>query len=77
MQRWNFNQADSIDDAPAEVRWVREMHAHRQRTGTYRHEDVRRVLGDPGQTVAIGRPQRDRKASEGERQNPKGRARRL
>ena len=68
MLRWNANQADSIDNAPAEVGWVREMHAHRQRTGAYRQEDIRRVLGNPKETVAIGGPQSDRKPSDTQRQ---------
>jgi hypothetical protein len=27
--------------------WVEEMHRHYQETGTYRAEDIRKVLGDP------------------------------
>jgi hypothetical protein len=29
-----------------EPEWVRQMHAHFARTGQYRPEDVRRILGD-------------------------------
>jgi hypothetical protein len=34
--------------------WVREMHEHYRRTGTYRPEDLRRLLGDPTKGVEIG-----------------------
>jgi hypothetical protein len=34
--------------------WVREMIAHYFRTGTYRTEDMRRLLGDPNRAVEIG-----------------------
>ena len=37
---------------PAE--WVRRMIDHYQRTGTYRPEDLRRLLGDPTRGVEIG-----------------------
>jgi hypothetical protein len=37
---------------PAE--WVVEMIEHRRRTGTYRPEDLRRLLGDPNKSVEVG-----------------------
>jgi hypothetical protein len=37
---------------PAE--WVIEMIEHRRRTGSYRPEDLRRLLGDPNKSVEVG-----------------------
>jgi hypothetical protein len=34
--------------------WVRQMIEHHRRTGTYRSEDVRRLLGDPTQGIGVG-----------------------
>ena len=34
--------------------WVRRMIEHYQRTGTYRPEDLRRLLGDPTKGVEVG-----------------------
>lgn len=34
--------------------WVRAMIDHFQRTGSYRLEDLRRLLGDPNQFVETG-----------------------
>ncbi len=34
--------------------WVRAMIDHFQRTGSYRPEDLRRLLGDPNQAVEVG-----------------------
>ena len=34
--------------------WVREMVAHYQRTGTFRPQDLRRLLGDPNRAVEVG-----------------------
>jgi hypothetical protein len=36
-----------------EPQWVREMKEHYARTGTYRAEDLRRVLGDPTRSVTV------------------------
>ncbi len=33
--------------------WVKEMRAHRERTGSYRTQDVLRVLGDPRKSVIV------------------------
>jgi len=33
--------------------WVREMHSHYSMTGSYRVEDVQRVLGDPRTVVNL------------------------
>lgn len=40
------------DMPPAD--WVREMIDHYQKTGTYRAQDLRRLLGDPNQSVKVG-----------------------
>jgi hypothetical protein len=34
--------------------WVRAMIDHYQRTGSYRPEDLRRLLGDPNRAVDVG-----------------------
>jgi len=34
--------------------WVRQMIDHYNRTGSYRLEDLRRLLGDPNRAVQIG-----------------------
>lgn len=34
--------------------WVREMIDHYNRTGAYRPEDLRRLLGDPNRAVEVG-----------------------
>lgn len=34
--------------------WIRKMREHYMRTGTYRPEDLRRLLGDPTKGVEIG-----------------------
>lgn len=34
--------------------WIQEMHRHYWKTGRYRPEDLRRLLGDPNQGVEIG-----------------------
>lgn len=34
--------------------WVRAMLDHFQRTGSYRPEDLRRLLGDPNRPVEVG-----------------------
>jgi len=33
--------------------WLAEMHKHFQRTGTYRAEDLERVLGDPREGAEV------------------------
>lgn len=49
QRRWQ----DLLSQAqPAE--WVRKMIDHYQRTGTYRAEDLRRLLGDPTKGVEVG-----------------------
>jgi hypothetical protein len=37
---------------PAE--WVEDMIDHYRRTGTYRAEDLHRLLGDPNKAVEVG-----------------------
>ncbi len=34
--------------------WVRKMIEHYRRTGTYRPQDLRRLLGDPTEGVEVG-----------------------
>ncbi len=34
--------------------WVLKMIEHRRRTGTYRPEDLRKLLGDPNKSVVVG-----------------------
>lgn len=34
--------------------WVRDMIDHYHRTGSYRPQDLRRLLGDPNQAVEVG-----------------------
>ncbi len=34
--------------------WVRAMIDHYNRTGSYRTEDLRRLLGDPNRAVVVG-----------------------
>ena len=34
--------------------WLVKMHEHYARTGTYRPEDLRRLLGDPNKRVEVG-----------------------
>jgi len=34
--------------------WIRQMIDHYNRTGSYRLEDLRRLLGDPNRAVQIG-----------------------
>ncbi|MBU0719550.1 MAG: hypothetical protein KJ749_15005 [Planctomycetes bacterium] len=34
--------------------WVREMMDHYHRTGAFRPEDLRRLLGDPNRAVEVG-----------------------
>jgi len=39
--------------APEPAAWVQEMIAYHQRTGAYRPEDLRRLLGDPTKSVTV------------------------
>ena len=34
--------------------WVREMSDHYRTTGTYRSQDLRKLLGDPNRRVEVG-----------------------
>jgi hypothetical protein len=36
---------------PIEPKWLTDMRKHFQRTGAYRGDDLRRLLGDPRQAV--------------------------
>jgi hypothetical protein len=42
-----------LEEAPL-PEWIQEMHRHYRKTGKYRPEDLRRLLGDPNQGVEIG-----------------------
>jgi hypothetical protein len=44
-----------LHESTLEPEWMREMGAHYRRTGTFRPEDLRRVLGDPTKGVMISR----------------------
>ena len=44
---------DKLPELPP-ADWVTEMIAHYQRTGSYRPEDLRRLLGDPNRAVEVG-----------------------
>ena len=37
----------------ATAAWVHDMHAHYAANGTYRAEDLRRVLGDPRESFGV------------------------
>jgi hypothetical protein len=39
--------------SPNDPQWVREMHDHFRRTGFYRPSDLKRVLGDPRESVEV------------------------
>ena len=43
----------SLGPEPA-PQWVEEMQEHFHRTGAYRPEDLKRVLGDPADRVEMG-----------------------
>ena len=36
------------------AKWVQDMIDHYRRTGSYRPEDLRRLLGDPNKAVEVG-----------------------
>lgn len=44
---------DSLRQVPR-ADWVRSMIDHFERTGAYRPEDLRRLLGDPNRAVEVG-----------------------
>lgn len=44
---------DLLTTAPP-AEWVSKMVEHYRRTGTYRPEDLRRLLGDPTKGVEVG-----------------------
>ncbi len=50
LQRDFQEKAQQIPQA----QWVRDMIDHYRRTGAYRPEDLRRLLGDPNQAVEVG-----------------------
>lgn len=43
--------ATPTPERPSE--WVTQMHDHFGKTGTYRGEDLQRVLGDPRKSVGV------------------------
>ena len=49
QKRW-----EELLTQPHPPEWVRRMIDHYQRTGTYRPEDLRRLLGDPTKGVEVG-----------------------
>lgn len=40
-------------DQPLDADWVYQMRSHFSQFGTYREEDLRRVLGEPNQHVEV------------------------
>ena len=50
--KWDVATCERLGGASL-PEWVREMREHFLRTGTYRVEDVRRVLGDPASQVKV------------------------
>jgi hypothetical protein len=36
------------------AKWVRDMTEHYHRTGSFRPQDLRRLLGDPNRAVEVG-----------------------
>ena len=40
-------------DRPMDADWVHQMRSHFAQFGTYREEDLRRVLGDPNQHAEV------------------------
>jgi hypothetical protein len=46
-------KAASTKPMGKEADWVRDMHTHFEHTGSYRPEDVERVLGDQRKTVLV------------------------
>jgi len=44
---------ERLDEMPP-AEWVLDMLDHYRRTGTYRAADLRRLLGDPTESVEIG-----------------------
>ena len=53
MPKVGTTPSSAVDPAWPEAAWVREMHAHFARTGSYRPQDVRRVLGNPQEGVGL------------------------
>jgi hypothetical protein len=45
--------AEKLANLP-EPAWVREMKAYYLKTGKFRPEDLRRLLGDPNRAVQVG-----------------------
>ena len=52
IERQREIQAILREMPPAD--WVRDMIDHYRRTGTYRPQDLRRLLGDPNRAVEVG-----------------------
>ena len=48
-------KTQSVPESRSEPEWVVSMHAHYQKTGLFRTQDLDRVLGDPRKQVS-GRP---------------------
>ncbi len=57
---YDATQDDRRRDIQAKLRqippadWVIDMIAYYRRTGTYRPQDLRRLLGDPNRSVTVG-----------------------
>lgn len=53
MSRVTTTQTTTVAAAKPAAPWVKAMQDHFHRTGNFRAEDVRRVLGDPRQHVEV------------------------
>lgn len=43
----------AVEQQPSEPSWVKEMHEHFLKTGSFRPEHLERVLGDPRHGVEV------------------------
>jgi hypothetical protein len=52
MRHIAMNSSELPANSNAGAEWVKDMQLHFARTGTYRPEDLQRLLGDPMQGVS-------------------------
>lgn len=52
MRNISMNTSEMPANSNAGADWAKEMQLHFARTGTYRAEDLQRVLGDPVQGIS-------------------------
>jgi hypothetical protein len=53
MAKKTVPKTAAVEQEPSAPRWVAEMHDHFRKTGTYRVQDLQRVLGDPRDSVEV------------------------